>query len=582
MKARSLKRKKKHTGGSKAAGGAPPKRIFPFDLDRELSAASRFHQAGDLLAAEKIYRKILAFAPKHAYCLSMIGIIAHQVGKNDDAEKLIRESIRLDPENPGYYCHLALVLKARGEKEGAAACYRKAIVLQPDYAEAYNNLANILKDQGRLAEAVSCYRKAIALQPERPETYNNLAIILKDQGRLAEAVSFYGKCLSIAPDMTEAHMGLGNILSAQGKFAEAISSYEKALAINPHLAPALTRLSACRKYISTSHQDFARCKALLDHSEKRSRSDILHLHFALGKMYDDCGSYREAFEHYRQGNHLMHMDSPFDPVKHSDFINRIISAFPVDFHQQVKFSGSDSEQPVFIVGMPRSGSSLVEQIIASHPLATGADELLKISEIFTKLAGSQGDGDICLPGKISRTEARTSIEEYLACLRSNTAADASRITDKLPYNFQYLGLIALLFPGAKIIHCRRQPLDLCLSLYFQLFEAGNPYAYDLLTIGHYFREYERLMAHWHRVLPLPVYDLHYEDLVENLEENARKLIDFIGLEWDDRCLAFHQQQRAVLTASAWQVRQPIYKKSVQRWKNYEEFLGPLKESLGME
>jgi hypothetical protein len=296
----------------------------------------------------------------------------------------------------------------------------------------------------------------------------------------------------------------------------------------------------------------------------------------LAKRYDD------AFRHLADANRLCDAESGASSQAHIDHIDRLISVFTADLLRRQTLTDQQSEVPIFIVGMPRSGTSLVEQIIASHPQVFGAGEvgyMQAISRNLNSQAVPPARYPDCLPF-LSAEQLRNASAWYLARL-TERAGDAVRITDKLPSSYLRLGLIALLFPRARIIHCHRDPLDTCLSCFFQNFGRNQPLCADLRKLGTVYRQYERLMAHWRRVLHIPTLEVRYEDLVKNQEPESRRLIDFCGLPWDDRCLAFHRTQRAVNTASFWQVRQPIYISSIGRWRHYERHLTPLKEALGL-
>ena len=305
------------------------------------------------------------------------------------------------------------------------------------------------------------------------------------------------------------------------------------------------------------------------------------LGFALARVFDRMGQFDNAFRHLRRANDLIDGELFYDADQEERFAERTMAVFTPELFRDKAGIGADSERPVFIVGMPRSGTTLVEQILASHPDAAGAGELEDIRFIGEGLeerlpgAGPYPDCVPSLDGELGRRLAAGYLERL-----AQVSADAARVTDKLPANFKHLGLIALLFPGARVVHCRRHPMDTCFSIYFQRFRGGHAYAFELGKLAHYYRQYALLMEHWRRACPLPMLELGYEDLVEDVETWARRLVDFCGLPWDERCLAFHSSARLVRTASLWQVRQPIYGTAVDRWKNYEAQLAPLKAALG--
>jgi tetratricopeptide (TPR) repeat protein len=380
----------------------------------------------------------------------------------------------------------------------------------------------------------------------------------------------------------DAHCNLGKAFLSLGDLDSAEACYRKAIEIDPESSVAWQNLSVAGRF---GPDDAATIEALqkLLASPTVTDGSRIPLHFALAKIYDDCQRFDEAFEHYQAANRLKHKTLNFDRKKSPlrVLVSNTISTYSADFFQQRIGYGSASEIPIFIVGMPRSGTTLVEQILAMHPLIFGAGELIYIANIATTLQKRLGAS---LPYPqctklIRESMANTLAREYLEQIRS-VAGSAGRVTDKLPGNFMYLGLIALLFPRARVIHCQREALDVCLSIYFQNFLASDhAYAYDLADIAFQYRQYERLMGHWRKVLPLRIYDVQYEQLVADPEAGTRGLLGYCALPWDERCLRPYESKRPVYTASVWQVRQPIYKDSVHRWKRYEHHLGELKEAL---
>ena len=315
-------------------------------------------------------------------------------------------------------------------------------------------------------------------------------------------------------------------------------------------------------------------------NEHEDAANRARMHFAAGMVFDRAGEHDQAFEHFAAGNGLV--DASFSPDAHDSEINTLIETFDAEFFARVAHLGSRSETPVFIVGMPRSGTSLVEQIIASHPQAFGAGELEAIT-LFTKQLPEMMGAEATYPACVSNLDGATIdalSQKYLGELRTRAGAEFQRVTDKMPANFLHLGLIAALFPNAKIIHCRRDPMDTCLSVYFLNFLGNHPYAYDQEKLGRYYRAYERLMEHWKTVLPIEMMELQYEDLIADQRGMTSAMLSFCGLDWDDACLEFHRTPRSVSTSSFAQVRQPIYSASLARWKSYEDHLGPLKTALG--
>ncbi|MFZ2524560.1 MAG: sulfotransferase, partial [Candidatus Ferrigenium altingense] len=500
------------------------------------------------------------------------------------------------------HCNLGFALKEQGELEAAIESCRRALALKPDFAEAYNTLGSALKDQpGKLVEVVESFRKALSLRPDFAEAHNNLGKALHDQGKLEAAVGSFHKALLLRPDLAEAHSNLGNALQEQGDSDAAVESFRKALSLKPDCAEAHIGLAG----VCLDAGQFAEAKTHLDRAlalkpdhpgawawlpslRKMTLDDLpwaekaqhllegglkaqeeVELCYALGKYHDDTRRYEAAFACYERANRLKRrFDGHFDRDAFRRFVDTIISAHTPATMQQLT-GGNASHRPLFIVGMPRSGTSLTEQILASHPDVFGAGEL--------RFWGQQANLHASSISSWHRdaTLLRDIASQYEAELQRHSAA-ALRVVDKMPGNFMHLGLIHAVFPQARILHTRRNPVDTCLSIYFQGFSNQHIYANDLDDLAFYYREYHRLMEHWRAVLPPEVFlDVPYEGLVEDQEDWSRKIIGFIGLEWDERCLNFHETERMVGTASNWQVRQKIYKTSRERWRNYEKFVMPL-------
>jgi hypothetical protein len=400
----------------------------------------------------------------------------------------------------------------------------------------------------------------------------------KDGGDLAEAEALIRQALKINKTSAKAFNNLGVILIRRGNPAEAAESYSKAIELKPEESLTYRNYVMCRKFATGDQALESRLVSLL--ARAKTDEDRINLHHALGKIYDDSGRYDDSFHNYLLGNRLERAGFQYHWMHNSSYIDRLIGAFPVGYDRTQSWAGADSELPVFVLGMPRSGTTLIEQIISSHPLVFGAGELNGLEEIAR---GFKPRFNVSYPEGLSSLGAgdlKSSADYYLKFLRG-FSGDALRITDKMPHNFIHLGLISLLFLNPRVIHCRRDPLDTCLSIFFQRFSfKGHPYSYDLEELGHYYYDYERLMAHWRGVLPLGMMlEVQYEEVLERPEEMSRRLIDFCGLEWDDRCLRFYENDRKVRTSSAWQVRQPLYKTSKERWRNYENHLAPLKLAL---
>lgn len=474
-----------------------------------------------------------------------------RAGRFREAERIAAEVLRADPAHVGALNLLGSIAGTLGVPEAAAAYFGRAVAARPLDPAFRRNLATACRDAGRTEEAIAHYEEALRLDPASPVAHVGLAEALMEQGRFPEAVAQNRATLALDPDCALAYANLGE-LAGQGQYTFCPQELQRlqALAARDDLPPA----------------------------------DAGLVHFTLGSVRDRQGAPDQAFFHYRRGHELKRevyrlRGEAFDPGRYRQRVEAVMACFTRDFFERQRGRGSPSEVPVFVVGMVRSGTTLVEQILASHPRAGGAGELRDIEQIALALPGRLGTAEP-FPACMSRLDAATALlmaELYLQRL-TRAAAGAVRVVDKMPHNFLYLGLIATLFPRARIVHCRRDPLDLGASIYFQNFK-WLPYATSFEEIRFVYEQYLRLMAHWRRHLPLAIHEASYEDVVGNLEGETRRLLTFCGLDWDERCLAFHDTRRPVQTASRLQVRRPIYKTSVGRWKRYETHLAPLLEAM---
>lgn len=464
-------------------------------------------------------------------------------------------------------------------------CYMTALTIPmlPLSAATYTALGTSLKGEGKPAQATDAYRQAFLLEPDRPEVAYNLGTTLHEGNRIDEAIDYYRLALRLRPIYPEAANNLATALKEQGRLDEAVAQYRAILALSPeHALPYynLSELAAAGHYRFTP-EELARVQNLRS-SPRLSAQERSFCAFTLATIHAQEGAYDQAFAHYQEANQLQHgllkaRGQSFDAGRHEALINRIIAIHDRGYFRQVAGWGTDTELPVFIIGMPRSGTTLVEQILASHPRVFGAGELGEVPNYLAFLAEEAPAGQYAGPVFTSPRIARAVATDYLARM-TQLAQGAGRVTIKALDNFLHLGLLATLFPRARVIHCRRDPLDVCLSCYFQNFHDMR-FAWSLDDIGAYHRCYRKLMAHWANVLPVPIHDVVYEDLVHNQEKVTRDLLTYCGLDWDPRCLEFHATRRVVRTASAVQVRNPISARAIGRWKHYRAHLQPLFEAL---
>jgi tetratricopeptide (TPR) repeat protein len=495
-------------------------------------------------------------------------------------------ALELNPGDATAHCNLGIALVAEGRNAEGIVHYRRALELNPGYANAYSNLGIALASQGRTADAMACYEQALLLNPEHGHAHNNLGIALVDADKIEEAMAHYARALALNPNHAETLNNLGNAYKAQGRFEEALAHYGRAIAIRPAYAEAHLNRSEIKSF-QRGDADLAALEALAS-ADGVLASQATFVHFALAKALEDTGDYARAFEHLRRGNALKRGQIEYDEAATLAMFQRLAAVFDSGLFERFRGAGDPSQIPVFVLGMPRSGSTLVEQILASHPQIHGAGE----RDTIEKAAGELTAGEPplnhpaaiypeCIPA-LDGTAPRRLGQLYLHSLPP-VADGKLRIVDKSPGNFLYLGLIHMMLPNARIVHTMRDPVDTCASCFSKLFASGMHFTYDLAELGRYYRGYRELMDHWRSVLPpSAILDVSYEDVVDNLEAQARRLIDFCGLDWDDRCLTFHSTARPVKTASAVQVRQPLFRGSLQRWRRYESGLAPLLRELGTD
>ena len=514
--------------------------------EEALSAARAQHARGNADEAERLYRGLLRKAPKHFVARAMLGGLLLQVRRFDEAVETLGAAIADGAGNAETYNNYSLALWAAVRFDDALEAGRTAIALKPDFFEAHLNLGNQLRNLERLEEAETIVRGAIELNR----------------------------------DFAPAWVALGNVQTTAGNRDGAIASYQKALELWPGDATAFYHLTVISKAGgATVPPKLALAFRRIADQATLSLDDGILVNSALGLLADRSGRYDEAFARFRRSNELLlerraRRGETYDRRAHSALVDRIIETFTPAFFAARKDAGRPGERLIFIVGVPRSGTTLTEQILSSHPGIFGAGEL---EDIFDMAKAIEGYPEAL--ADFTADDWRRRAAAYLAHIDA-LDSESTRVCDKLPRNFIHLGLIAVLFPGARVVHCRRNGTDTCLSNYFHYFSSLIRYNNDFADLAAYYRDYHRLMTHWKSVLPLPIFDLHYEEMVGDQERVTRGLIDFAGVEWDDACLAFHRNPRPVRTASNIQVRQTIYKSSVERWRNYERHVGVLRQALG--
>lgn len=534
-----------------------------------------------------------------------LGYALQKLGHVAEAVVSYRRALTLAPEFAAAHTNLGNALRDLGDFEAALVSHRRALEIQPDFIEALVNFGNASRDVGRYSDALASYRRALEIDPCLAVAHCNLGGAFKEMGELAAAEASFRRALQLKPDYAEAHCNLGVVLRRQNRVVEAEASCRSARESEPKLVAAivlLAELEADKGHFAQAEDLFKRAIALDAKStdawagiaglRKMTLQDAgwleamlrladlpqtprqeAQLRYAIGKYFDDVGDYAQAFGRYRRANELAKLfTTTYDRRHHASASNLIIRNYDGRWMARVR-SSATSARPVFIVGMPRSGTSLAEHILASHPDVYGAGEMPFWSLAAAKYesASSAGEPRDAIVDELGR--------DYLRLL-DDLSPESLRVVDKMPSNFLFLGLIHAALPNARIIHMQRNPMDTCLSLYFQNFEAAHSYANDLEDLAHYYTEYVRLMAHWRSLLPdHAMLTVRYEDLVGDQEACSRQMLEFVGLPWDARCLDFTRTDRSIATRSRWQVRQNINKSSVDRWRNYEAFIEPLRRLI---
>jgi tetratricopeptide (TPR) repeat protein len=580
------------------------------NLGRSLAALDRHEEA------VVQYQQAIALKPDYAEAYGNLGAALNKLKRHDEAIAQFERALELDPGLAEAHADIGNALVALERHEEAVERYRRALKIRPQFVQAHNSLGNALVVLERHGQAIAHFKAALALDPNAFETLLSLGNALSYVERHDEAISQYRLALDLRAENGEVHWLLGVALEAAARSEEAIASHLLALAINPEFVNAhnalgrslvtLGRLAEGRRAIERAielaprridfHHHLALTKrftsgdARLQSIEELARdlaslreNQRMELHFTLGKAYADLGRRDDALHHLIEANAIKRRQIEYDEAATLAQLARIKEVMTRELMARKSGHGVPSESPIFILGMPRSGSTLIEQILASHPAVFGAGELPDFGQQVASLRGP-APAPTPFTDIIADLEAERLGElgaRYLDSVRP-LAPEAQRITDKMPANFRLVGLIHLALPGARIIHTRRDPLDTCLSCFEREFSRHSQgFSYDLAELGRYYHAYDALMAHWREVLPAGVMlEVQYEDLVADFEPQARRILTYCGLDWDERCRAFHQTERPVKTSSVVQVREPLYRSSIGRWQPVRHLLRPLLDELG--
>ena len=550
------------------------------DVDAQFMLGIANGMLGEHVRAEQSFRQILKLFPNHPDANNNLGLSLCTQGRCRESLTYFERALQQAPDNAEFMFNYANAFEELRAFKQARAWYEKAIDRAPGYPDAYCNLGNVLQAQGEYAAAIAAFEHAISLSADfvhdYPQIYINLGNALMELGRDDEAVQAYQRAAQTRSDFAEAYLALGNAYLQQGRNREAIDSLQRAIATKSPNGKAYHNLVQTRRFSKRDNDIEAMETAYRDPG--LADEEKIYYAFALGKVYADLEDEARSFEYYLMGNRLKRESIEYTIEEDRKLFAAIRQVFSLDFIHKHEHLGIEDATPIFIIGMPRSGTSLTEQILASHSQVHGAGELNDMRHVIESVCDKHSGTYPQALLQLDEGEQTQIATDYLARLHAY-AQSAQRISDKMPHNFLYVGLIRLLLPKAKVIHCQRNPMDNALSIFKELFAKGHNYAYDLEELGHYYRLYQDLMHHWRTVVPNSFYDLSYEDLVSDQELQTRRLLEYCELPWEDTCLAFHRTQRVVRTASLVQVRQPIHTKSVEGWRRFEQQLQPFIHAL---
>ena len=581
--------------------------------EKMIDRAVALFRGGRRTDAEKMCRDLVKSYPKRADVHMTLAYLLQELGRGEESLEYFRQAAEIKPSNAGILFQYGQVLYSAEKYPAAEMAFRETLAVQPKHREALNNLGAALKSQGKLKKAADAFREALEISPDYEGAEINLASTYIGLRRLEESIALSEITLKRDPDNADANNNMGAALVEMERADEAIPYLEKALKARPRDDNMLHNLGFAYSVAGDMDEAKKYFRAALDINPTRADSwhDLMHItrlqnddpawqqlrkletevrglppiqssriYFTLGKVYNDQKQYGKAFDYYRRGNDLKHQIAQPDVPAELKRLDDVIDIFSTEFFERHNGNGVDSELPIFIVGMPRSGSTLVETIISSHPQVAPGGELRTLPE----LSGNVDAKETAFLDTVRNADAETwpgIARQYLN--KIDLLADgADRLTDKQLANFSLVGLIQLTMPNARIIHCMRHPLDCCTSIYFTDFIYGHWYSTKLMDIGRIYLAYQKVMDHWRKVLPGRMLDLQYENVVDDLETSARKIIDWCGLPWDDACLNFQDTQRDVRTASVAQVRQKIYTSSVGRWQRYAMQLTPLRKMFQLD
>lgn len=547
--------------------------------DAWLALADQLRTRGDAEAADRAYARYIKAATRDPRLMGAAAALCDN--RIPEAEALLRAHLAQHPNDVAALRMLAEVAARLLRYSDAQRLLERCLELAPSFDAARHNYATVLNRQGRSAEALQQCAQLLAKEPYNPGYRSLQAAISANLGNYADSIAAYESVLRQFPQQPKLWTSYGHALRTTGKVPESIAAYRRALSMEPTLGEAWWSLANLKTF-RFSEADLSALRQALARADL-SDEDRLHFEFALGKALEDAASFEESFTHYAAGNALRRTQHGYDAEQTSRFVRRSKQLFTREFFAERAGAGAQAPDPIFIVGLPRAGSTLIEQILASHPLVEGTMELPELPKIARELAGPKQEEEGTFLKRLasfSRDELRALGERYLAETRIMRKTDAPFFIDKMPNNCMYVGLIHLILPNAVIIDARRHPLGCCFSCYKQHFARGQWFTYGLEDLGRYYRDYVELMEHFDEVVPGRVGRVFYETLVADPESETRRLLEHCGLAFEPACLKFYENDRAVRTASSEQVRQPIFRAAVDHWRRYEPWLGPLEQALG--
>ena len=547
--------------------------------DAWLTLADQLRARGDAKSADRAYARYIKAATRDPRLLGAAAALCDN--RIPEAEALLRAHLAQHPNDVAALRMLAEVAARLLRYSDAQRLLERCLELAPSFDAARHNYATVLNRQGRSAEALEQCARLLAREPHNPNYRSLQAATSANLGDYADSIAAYETVLSQYPQQPRLWMSYGHALRTTGRGTESIAAYRRGLSLEPTLGEVWWSLANLKTFRFTD-ADLSAMREALARADL-SEDDRMHLEFALGKALEDAACYPDSFAHYAAGNALRRKQHGYDPADMSGFVRRSKRLLTREFFSERAGSGAPARDPIFIVGLPRAGSTLIEQILGSHPLVEGTMELPQLPMIARKLAGRKQEEEGTFLKRLATLdpdELRALGEGYLAETRIMRKTGAPFFIDKMPNNFLYVGLIHLILPNATVIDARRHPLGCCFSCFKQHFARGQWFSYGLEDLGRYYRDYVELMAHIDEVLPGRVTRMFYERVVEDTETEVRRLLEACRLPFDPKCLKFHENERAVRTASSEQVRQPIFREGIEQWRHYEPWLDPLKQTLG--